>query len=87
MRRHVSSGRRRIGCRPSWRPSNHDVDKGDLARADGLNKQLSSMIQQRDLLAKLPTWPWSTGTFRAFLTAILLPLFLFIVQRVLVQFV
>lgn len=64
---------------------NSDVDAGDLSRADGLNKTLSSLLQQRDLVAKLPTWPWSTGTFRALVTAILLPLFLFLVQRILSQ--
>ena len=62
---------------------NEDIDRGDLARADGLNKQLTSMLQQRDVLAKLPTWPWSTGTFRAVITAILLPIVLFVVQGVL----
>ena len=66
---------------------NHDVDAKDLSRADGLSKQLASMVQQRDLIAKLPTWPWSSGTFRAFVTAILLPLFLFIIQRLLTQVV
>jgi hypothetical protein len=62
---------------------NEDVDRLDMARADGLNKQLSSMLQQRDVLAKLPTWPWSTGTFRAVITAIFLPIVLFMVQSVL----
>jgi hypothetical protein len=62
---------------------NHDVDAGDLSRADGLNKTLASVGQQRELLANLPTWPWSTGTLRAMATAIALPLFLFVVQLVL----
>jgi hypothetical protein len=43
------------------------------------------MLQQRDVLAKLPTWPWSTGTFRAVLSAILLPLFLFLLQALLAR--
>ena len=64
---------------------NEDVDRLDMARADGLNKQLSSMLQQRDVLAKLPTWPWSIGTFRAVITAVLLPMALFLVQGVLAR--
>jgi hypothetical protein len=64
---------------------NSDVDLGDLARADGLNKQLGSMLQQREVLAKLPTWPWSTGTLRAVITAILLPIVLFFIQGVLAR--
>lgn len=59
------------------------MDRGDLARADGLNKQLASMLQQREVLATLRTWPWSTGTLRAVITAILLPIVLFIVQSLL----
>lgn len=66
---------------------NRRVDADDLSRADDLNKSLATMLQQRDVLAKLPTWPWSTGTLRAFVTAILLPLGLFLVQRVLSQLV
>ena len=62
---------------------NHDVDSRDLTRADGLNKTLASVGQQREILAKLPTWPWSSGTLRAMTTAILLPLFLFVIQLVL----
>ena len=64
---------------------NADVDRGDLARADGLNKQLASMVQQREVLARLPTWPWSTGTLRAVLSATLLPIVLFVIQGVLSQ--
>ena len=48
---------------------------------------MGRLIQQRDVLAKLPTWPWSTGTFRGFITAILLPLAIFAIQRLLLQFV
>jgi hypothetical protein len=66
---------------------NRDVDARDMARADALNKSLLSLLQQRDVLAKLPTWPWSTGTLRGFVTAIFLPLGLFILQRILSQLV
>ena len=64
-----------------------DVDATDLSRADGLNKSLSSLLQEREVLAKLPTWPWSTTTLRTFATAMLLPIALFLIQRVLAQFV
>jgi hypothetical protein len=66
---------------------NRDVDQRAVARADALNKTLLSMLQQRDVLAKLPTWPWSSGTLRGFVTAIFLPLALFLLQRVLSQLV
>lgn len=66
---------------------NRDAVALELGRADALNKTLASLVQQRELLARLPTWPWSTTTLRAFVSAILLPLALFVVQRVLGQLV
>lgn len=62
---------------------NRDVDARDLGRADELNKTLSSLLIQRDILAKLPTWPWSIGTLRSFVSAILLPMTLFLLQQAL----
>lgn len=64
---------------------NRNAEALDLGRADALNKTLASLVQQRELLARLPTWPWTTTTLRAFVSAILLPLALFAVQRVLGQ--
>jgi hypothetical protein len=66
---------------------NRDVDGVIIARADGLNKLLASLLQQREVLANLPTWPWSPGTLRGFLSVILLPIGLFVVQRLLSQVV
>ncbi len=57
------------------------VDARDLSEADGLNKLLASLIAEREMLARLPTWPWQPGTVGAFVTAILLPIALFLVTR------
>jgi len=62
---------------------NQDVDAVDLVRADALNKTLGSLLQQREVLAKLPTWPWSSGTLRGFVSVILLPIGLWLVTRLL----
>lgn len=59
----------------------NDVDHLDLSRADGLQKALGSLVQEREILAKLPTWPWSTGTIRGFGSALLLPVIVFLLQR------
>lgn len=58
-----------------------DVRIGELARADGLNKQLASVLAERDLLAKLPTWPWQAATLRAFVSALLLPVLVYVLAR------
>lgn len=61
----------------------HAVDQGDLSSADGLNKTLASLIAERELVHKLPTWPWQPGTVGAFVTAILLPIGLWLATRLL----
>ncbi|MFN8619999.1 MAG: hypothetical protein U0869_04500 [Chloroflexota bacterium] len=61
------------------------VDSGDLGRVDGLNKALASLVAERDLLAKLPTWPWQPGQAWAVGSATLLPIAIFLLTRVLGQ--
>ncbi len=64
---------------------NRNVDARELSNVEALNRAASAVAGQRDVLAKLPTWPWSAGTLRGFVTAIFLPLGLFVLQRVLSQ--
>jgi len=66
----------------------HDtVDTDDITRADGLQKTLTSLLSERDVVSKLPTWPWSPGTFRGFASAVLLPIVIWVVLRLLERFV
>lgn len=64
---------------------NSDVDSVELGRADAIQKTLTSLLQQREVLAKLPTWPWSGGTVRGFGSALLLPITVFFLQRLLLE--
>ncbi len=57
------------------------VDKDDLAQADALNKTLASLVSERDVLERLPTWPWRPGTLGTFVTALGLPIVIFLVTR------
>ena len=59
------------------------ADALDLSQADGLNKLLASLIAEREMLARLPTWPWQPGTVGAFVTAMLLPIVVFLPTRAL----
>lgn len=63
------------------------VDTGEFARADELQKTLTSLLAERDVLTKLPTWPWSPGTLRGFATAAVLPIVLWLVFRLLERLV
>ncbi len=63
------------------------VDRDDLSRAAELQTTLASLGAEREIIGKLRTWPWSTGTFRGFVSAVLLPVGLWILTRLLERFV
>ena len=62
------------------------VDTQDLREADGLNKTLASLVSMRELIAKLPTWPWHPNLATGFITALLLPIIVWLITRVLSRF-
>jgi hypothetical protein len=59
------------------------VDADDASADDHLSKRLASLIQERDLLARMPTWPWEPGTARTFASAIALPILIWLLTRLL----
>jgi hypothetical protein len=59
------------------------ADNGDYRDLDGLNKMLSSLELTRQTIDRAPTWPWHPDTPRLILTAILLPVILWLAQRLL----
>jgi hypothetical protein len=66
-----------------------DADSSRLAqvRIDALNKALTSLLQERDFVGRLSTWPWDPSTLRAVLSAVALPILLFLLTRALERFV
>ena len=60
---------------------NEAIDARATDRVEALDRTISALRHEREILAKLPTWPWSTGTIRGFGSALLLPIALFLVQR------
>jgi hypothetical protein len=59
------------------------VDLHDLAEADMVNKTMSSLALERQILDKMPTWPWQPDAFRGFITALVLPIALWLITRIL----
>lgn len=57
------------------------LDGHDFTMADALNKMVATSIAERDLLTRLPTWPWTTTTIRGFTSALLLPVAIFVITR------
>ncbi|MEW5992135.1 MAG: hypothetical protein AB1736_12420 [Chloroflexota bacterium] len=63
------------------------MDAGDGGAIEDRNRALAALVTERDLVARIPTWPWSTGALTGFVSAVLLPLALFLVQQVLSRLV
>ena len=59
------------------------IDRGDLAAADRLNGTLAALERGRTAIERIPTWPWRPETLRGMVGALVLPVLIFIVQRVL----
>jgi hypothetical protein len=59
------------------------VDQKILADADKLNNQITSLFAERAALARVSTWPWEPATLTGFLTTLVLPAFLWGIQRLL----
>ncbi len=60
---------------------NEAIDGRATERIDALDRAISALRHEQEVLVRLPTWPWSTGTIRGFGSALLLPIALFLVQR------
>jgi hypothetical protein len=59
------------------------VDEENVAALDGLNKIVAAVSNERDMLAKIPTWPWQPGTLRTVASVMLVPVLLFLIQAIL----
>lgn len=56
------------------------VDRARLTQMDDLNRTLASLELEQAAVRRVPTWPWEPGTLRNLLAAILLPIFIWLVQ-------
>jgi hypothetical protein len=62
------------------------IDVDDYGAVDEINQSVETIMIFRAELDKTPTWPWRQETIRGFLSAVLLPIFIWLVQRLLSQF-
>jgi hypothetical protein len=63
----------------------HELDNGRLSQMDGLNRALTSLQIEQDVLRKIPTWPWDPAAVRAVVAALLLPVAVWIIQFLLAR--
>lgn len=62
------------------------VKAGELHRIDELHVTMASLELEQGVLTRIPTWPWRSETLRGLVTALLLPLVVFVLQYVLEHF-
>lgn len=56
------------------------IDEDSLNEISKLNDVLNALSKESEILAKIPTWPWRPGIFASFVSVILLPILLFLIQ-------
>jgi hypothetical protein len=61
----------------------HKVRMDDYEGIAGTDAALAALIRERDLLQRISTWPWDPRTIRGFASALVLPIFLWLVTRLL----
>ena len=49
------------------------ADLQDLAEVDRLNQLILSLVTTREIIEKIPTWPWEPGTLMTFISVFILP--------------
>jgi hypothetical protein len=65
------------------RELHHRVNTEGMQGMDALKDALDGLIAERGVLDKVPTWPWEPETVRVVATALLLPVALWVITRVL----
>jgi hypothetical protein len=69
---------------------NHDLNvllgRKKLSEIGDYERGISILLTIRKEIRAISTWPWNPATFRGFLSAVLLPILLFVMQQVLLRF-
>lgn len=62
------------------------IDRNNAERIKSADAAISSLYRVQEQLKSVPTWPWATGSFRNFLSAILIPMMLWLLQTLASRF-
>lgn len=62
------------------------IDKNDADHIKSADAAITSLYRVHEQLKAVPTWPWATGSFRNFLSAILIPMMLWLLQTLASRF-
>lgn len=62
-------------------------DKANLIEMENLHHLVQTLSHEREILLKIPTWPWRPGTFIAFISALFIPVTIFLIQELIKRLV
>jgi hypothetical protein len=62
-----------------------NVKQGKVAKVSALRIGNAALLEYRQELSKISTWPWDTATLRTFVTTLAVPMTVWIVQQVLIR--
>jgi len=63
-----------------------NIRADDFSKAPDLSSAIGALIQKREMVEKISTWPWDSGTVRGFASTLLLPILLWVITRLLERF-
>jgi hypothetical protein len=64
----------------------HRREAGDFSDMAGINQALDGLLKEQSVLDKTSTWPWQPETLRGVATAVLLPIVVWAITRLLERF-
>lgn len=67
----------------SFNEKRRRLEKGEFHDMAPLKDMVDTLVTERTVLEKMPTWPWQATTVRGLGTALLLPILLWLMQRIL----
>ena len=56
------------------------LDADHLEEVVTIREAVCALVEEREILSKIPTWPWRTGTLAGFVSALILPVILVLIQ-------
>jgi hypothetical protein len=63
------------------------VRNEDYEGMNATEAAIGALMRQRELLGGIPTWPWDPRTLRGFASTLVMPIFIWLVTRILERFV
>lgn len=73
--------------RASFQELKSNLEAKTLDNVERLKAAIEALIAEKKFVEGIPTWPWQLGTFRVALTAVLLPILVWIIQQLLARLI